>query len=127
MKARDVFGHESDWSDSLLVNILGPKLEIESVSGGIKIKAKIINVGESTANDVNFSVSVKGGLLNKINSTYEGSLGDVGASDDRITDSNIVIGFGQIEINVKVASSNAESVEKTFKGFVFGPLIFGIK
>ena len=84
--------------------------------GGIGLKISITNVGDTVATNVEWSVSVKGGLFGLINLSENGSLNslDVGES---ISLTLMPFGFGLLKISIEIDASYAE--KQTFKGHFF--------
>jgi hypothetical protein len=107
-------------------------LDIITVKGGYGTVSMIIkNIGNSTAENESMTISVKGGILNRINITKT-DLGCLNCShtiepNATKTMSTVkegkIIGFGPIIITVSTEAANAERVSKTLKGVVLGFLV----
>ena len=123
----------------LFIGLVGPmqanelnsetELEISAIEGGMgKVTLEIANIGEVIAEDISSSISVKGGLLNKIDIYHEcsgcsscGTTLDPGATKTESTSEvGIIFGFGPVEISVMADATNADQVTQTTNGFVFG-------
>ena len=63
VKAKDVYGLESNWSEPLYVEIAGPYLTFENIYGGNGLNIKIKNIGNRNTEDIELSVEVVGGLF----------------------------------------------------------------
>jgi len=90
-----------------------------------RIKASIKNTGESSVSLVNWSISVTGGALKRIDAKANGKLVylDTGESAPISTAKrSIKRGFGRISITV-TAIVGEDTFELTAKGFVFGRII----
>jgi hypothetical protein len=107
-------------------------LDIAKVTGGLgKVSVTIKNIGDSTAEKITIMISVKGGILNKIDiekicsgceacgTTIEPNA----IKTESTSESGIIIGFGPITITTSAEAENAEKVEKTYNGFVLGPFV----
>ena len=84
-------------------------LEIGEITGGLcKICVEINNNYDSAIEDIAWSISVQGGILNRINVVTEGTLDvlDAGASEIVCTD-RFIFGLGPIEITVTAESDTA--------------------
>jgi len=108
------------------------ELNISSVKGGLaKVSIDIENVGSITAEDITSSISVTGGILNKINVLHEcsgcsscGTTLEPGAIKTESTlESGTIFGFGPITIEVAAGASNADTVTMTLSGFVIGVFV----
>lgn len=107
-------------------------LDITEVTGGLgKVSMTVKNIGDSTAEKITMSLSVKGGILNNID--IEKICGGCDACGTTIepnaiktestSEAGFIIGFGSITITASAEAENTEKVEKTFTGFVIGPLV----
>ena len=66
-------------------NYLPIELEIERITGGLfKINVEIINSGEENLKDIDWKISVEGGLFEKINILTEGTIQDLNPESKRI-------------------------------------------
>ena len=64
VKAKDNYGSQSAWSDSITIQIVeGPQIEIGTISGGMKITAEIKNTGIVNASHINWTITLKGLVL----------------------------------------------------------------
>ena len=107
-------------------------LEIMPVKGGFaKVSVTVKNIGNSTAENITMIISVQGGLLKRINVTKicsgcgncSNSIDPNATKTESTSGAGNILGFGPIVIAASVEASNAEKVEKTFNGFVFGPFV----
>jgi hypothetical protein len=107
-------------------------LEITDVRGGIGgVTADIKNIGIVTADNFFITISVTGGILNKINILKEcGGCGGCGTTivagdikSESTLESDFIIGFGKIDIIVTAEADNADLVTIETNGFFLGPLV----
>jgi hypothetical protein len=120
------------------INVIGSNnddtttLEIADVHGGIGgVTADIKNIGGVTANNFLITISVNGGIFNKIDILKEcGGCGGCGTTiavgeikSESTLESDFIIGFGKIDIIVTAEADNADLVSIQTNGFVIGPLI----
>ena len=107
-------------------------LEITDIRGVIfGVTADIKNTGDVEAENFTITLSVKGGLLNKINISQECSgcgncvttipVGKIKSESTK--EAGIIIGFGKINIIVTAEAENADLVTEEATGFVLGPFI----
>jgi thiol-disulfide isomerase/thioredoxin len=112
-----------DYSITNLEETLPSQFNIKNVFGGIKkITAIIENMGNSTANNVEWQVIISGGILDRINSITNGTLQNVPAGRTRIIRSKggilQPVGFGKVDIIIKVGTTL-----ETIQGFIIGNII----
>ncbi len=123
VKAKDEYNSESNWSEPHNITIMNrPILEIGQISGGLlKVKADIKNIGDIDANDVNWSITLKGGTF--IGKKTEGTDLNVIAGESETITSKLIFGFGPTVITVNAwITESSDKREQT--GFV---LLFFIK
>lgn len=107
-------------------------LDIIEVKGGLgKVSVTIKNIGDTTAENITIIISVKGGLLNKIDiekicsgcGTCDTKIEPDGIKTENTLGAGLILGIGRITINTSAEATNTAKVEKTFNGFVIGPVI----
>ncbi len=110
--------------------LAGPELEIVEITGKIgRVCTEIKNIGDEDAEKVVITISVKGGIFNRINisKTCSGcghcnTTIAPNASKIECTD-KFILGLGNVEITVTAEAENANKVTSTKNGLVFGFLI----
>lgn len=65
VKAKDIHGCESNWSNPHTIDIAGSYLTIKNISEGFGITIEIKNIGEKSANNVVLSLVLKGGFTTR--------------------------------------------------------------
>jgi hypothetical protein len=107
-------------------------LDITIVKGGFsKVSATVKNIGDSTAENITMIISVKGGILSRINITKicsgcgncSNSIEPNATKTESTAEAGRIVGFGPVTIMVSAEASNAERINKTFNGFVLGFLV----
>jgi outer membrane protein assembly factor BamB len=118
VKAKDVKDSESNWSEPHNITIVNiPLPRIVSVNGGfLKIKALIKNIGDLDANNVNWSISLKGGAF--IGRKTEGSVLNIQAGESITISSNLIVGIGQTLVTFDVWIPESSDTREQ-SGFVF--------
>jgi len=89
-----------------------------------EIQAKIKNIVEEELTGIDWNITVKGGLLNRINVSANGSIDELGPGiTQKISTEprSIVLRFGPVVIEV-TATVGEYAFEETFYGFVIGRL-----
>ena len=107
-------------------------LEITAVKGGVgKVSVTVKNIGTETAEEITMIISVKGGILGRVNLTKicsgcgncTNSILPNATKTENTAEAGKIIGFGPVVISASAEASNAAKVEKTYNGFVLGPLV----
>jgi hypothetical protein len=119
----------SSQSETSPATEVAPRLTIENVRGRInKISADIKNVDNRSASSVNWSISVTGGILRRIDLRSTGTISTLSAeSTTTVQSSRIPFGFGRVTITVTAQASGGEIVTQTAKGFKFLFIVFGVR
>jgi PKD repeat protein len=105
-----------------------PGIEIGTLKGGLlQVSAEIKSVGNVDANNVVWTITIKGGLLGLINVSANGTIASLapGTSENGIAKS--IFGLGKITINVTAVADDVTPVKKNANAIVLGPFILGLK
>lgn len=111
-------------------NIISPALEITAIKGGLaQVSIEIKNTGDTVAEDVALTISVKGGLLNRINiykkctgcGHCNTSIPPNGTKKERT--SKPIFGLGSVDIIATANATGVPTIEKTAKAFIIGPFV----
>jgi len=123
VKAKDINGGESDWSDPHTITILGgPILDIGTIRGGLfRVSVILKNVGATAATGVLWSINLEGGAF--IGKTTNGT-DDIPAGEEITISSGLIIGFGATTVTVEAWIPDGPSDTREQDGFV---LLFFIK
>lgn len=93
--------------------------EWDGFGKGSKISAEIKNIGDGDVTQVNWSISIVGGILDRIDIFDIGTIDSLDAGGlESIQTNTSVRGLGRVKIIV-----SAEGAEKTVNGFVLGSFI----
>jgi hypothetical protein len=104
-------------------------LEITAVKGGVgKVSVTVKNIGTETAEEITMIISVKGGILGRVNLTKicsgcgncTNSILPNATKTENTAEAGKIIGFGPVVISASAEATNAAKVEKTYNGFVLG-------
>lgn len=106
-----------------------PRLTIENIRGRInKISADIKNIGNQNAKSINWSITVTGGLLKRINLRSTGTIDTLSTqSKTTVITDRIPLGIGRLEITITVDVPGGEPVTQTARGFKFLFFVFGVR
>ncbi len=102
-----------------------PDLEIESITGGFGVAAKITNIGDGDANTVNVNIKLEGGLILFGGDTTK-NIGNLAANGGTGTARSMPIGIGPTTINVTVTCDEGAEATKTASAFVLLFLVLGV-
>ena len=97
-----------------------PIIEIGDVTSDLTdVQSVVRNVGSENANDVEWSVNIKGGILGLIDVTTEGTIETLDVGEEiPIQTEELFFGFGKVDIIIE-----ADEAGKIAQGFVVGPFI----
>lgn len=125
VKARDKYGLDSEWSEHTTMHIQGAIIDIQNITGGfLNVNAVIKNIGDIEIPDINWNISVKGGIIGFINVFTQGTIDTplVVGGEEKVTCKKI-FGIGKVDITVKASSPDSNLATKTKSGFALGPFI----
>jgi hypothetical protein len=93
VKTIGIVGDESSWSEPLIVHVNGPVIEIESITGGLKVNAVVKNIGDTEAINVKWNITFYGGtiFLGKYSS---GTISSIPPGGKETIISRLIYGFG---------------------------------
>ena len=86
---------------------------------GARISADIKNNGATIGQDVEWSITISGGIIGRINVVDQGVIDTIESEETKtVNTTSKIFGFGKVEIKVI-----AEGVVETIDGFILGSLI----
>ncbi len=106
-----------------------PRLTIERIKGRFnKIIVDIKNIGDLDARTVNWSITVNGGILKRIDHRSSGTITTLpkGSTATVLTD-RIPLGFGRLGITVTVETSQMDAVTQSATGFKLFFFVIGVR
>ena len=106
-----------------------PQLAIGNIKGRFnKISADITNIGDNEARSINWTISVTGGILKRIDVRSSGTLTRLAAqSKDTVITERIPIGLGRLQITVTAEAAGGDQVTQTAKGFKLLFFVLGVR
>lgn len=121
-------GADSNWAIGAVVEGQGlATLGIINIKGPLGVKANIQNTGDADAQNVAWSMTVKGGILGLVNKSSIGSKETLIAHNTLSISVPLFIGFGKISIQISVEAMNAVEITETKSAFLLGPFVIGIR
>lgn len=119
VKAKDILGIESDWSDPLLIRIESlPLIEIGTITTGFgRITAEVKNTDTMGASNISWSIALNNGFV-LFGKQTTGSLTEIPSGSSAEIQSTFVFGIGRISITV-----TAQNADKTVSALLLGPFL----
>ena len=96
-------------------------IQINVINGGFRSSAVIINNGTATANDVNWSIDLEGGLI-IAGSHTEGIIDELASGASKTIRQTTLYGIGRTTITVTAGDATEQAT-----GFILGPLVLGVE
>jgi hypothetical protein len=102
VRAKDVVGGQSSWSEPLIVTIIeGPIIDIGGISGGFfKIKSVVWNHGAAEATDVSYRITLDGGTI-LLGRESSGIISTIAGGEFVEVTSGPIFGFGKTRVIVE--------------------------
>ena len=119
VKAKDINGSESGWSDPHSIHILkAPYVRLHKISGRFfKVNALIKNLGEVEATNVEWSLDINGGTI-LFGRESNGVITSIPPYSEVTIESKPIIGFGKVTVTAQ-ASIPENTGKKINTGFVY--------
>jgi C1A family cysteine protease len=95
-----------------------PKLEISEILGGFGVTAQIKNSGNAQATDINYKISVHGGLFNFINVEISNNISTLEVDKGVNITTGMFFGLGPITISVEISCAEGSYDESEANGKV---------
>ena len=88
-------------------------IEILAISGPIGVNAIVLNNGSTDLTDIPWTITVTGGILNKIDVSINDTIDELPAGEDTTITTGLFFGLGAIEITVEAgdATKTAEGMQ----------------
>jgi hypothetical protein len=107
------------------LEVTSPELSIEAIKGGIGVKATIKNIGDADATAVDWTLTVKGGLLGMIDVDKSGTEATLAFGSEFKAGSGFMLGIGKItvEVTVTCAEGSSDSDSATGRQILFFSMV----
>jgi len=103
-----------------------PTLEIENITGnggllsGGVVSAELFSTGEADAEDIEWTITVTGGIFNRINVTTTGTIDNLATGSMMVINTeDPIYGLGNVDITITVTAPNTTLIRERAEGFVF--------
>jgi len=103
-----------------------PVLSVESIAGGFGVSAVIKNTGEAAATNVDWTITLDGGLIILGGETTDTVL-TIPAGGQAEIASGLILGFGKTTILVTATCDEGATDEESASGFVFLFFVLGVE
>jgi hypothetical protein len=114
VRAKDIEGAGSRWSEGYTVRMDVPDLKIGTMKGGLfNIKMTIKNDGVAEADNIDWEISIEGGLI-ILGKTSKGTITEIPAGGEATVTSNLILGLG--DVRFKVTASGPECYMESDRG-----------
>jgi hypothetical protein len=113
VRAKDVEGAGSKWSEPITIQMDVPDLKIRMKGGLFKIKATIKNDGICEADDINWEISLDGGLI-LLGRKSGSTISNIPAGEEVTVESDLILGLG--EVTVTFTASGPECYKTCDRG-----------
>jgi len=119
VKAKDINGSESAWSEPHSIHILkAPFMKVRQIYGGLlSVNALLKNLGEVEATNIQWNIKVEGGTV-LFGRETSGIVGSILPGDEFTIKSKTIIGFGSVSVTA-TAEIPENMGEKTNTGFMY--------
>ena len=122
------YGIDYNWGMGAIVGgYHPPSLSIKNVRGPIGVKADVKNIGCGCAYNLEWDITVTGGILGMVDKSFSGTRKELPVDATEAISSDLFFGFGNVYIEITADSDNGEEVTVLKKAFLLGPFVFGIK
>jgi hypothetical protein len=121
--------HQENWEENAFADMTFKTYgmdvtELEmSLTGGFGLTVTVQNVGLFIAENVETTITIKGGILGLIDSSFSQETSLLAANDIQSMTAN-PLGIGPVSITATTQASNAEQISKTVQAFVFVFFVF---
>lgn len=122
--------YDANWGIEAIVEGEGTiwtELSITDLTGPIGVSTGVKNIGENPATNVEYELTVTGGILGRVNVSVNDSVAELAIDAEEPISSGMFFGLGAIDITVTAVADNADEVEKTASAFLLGLFVIGIK
>jgi hypothetical protein len=125
VKAKDVAGAMSEWSEPKIFTVGAPSLEIVGPASGFSpIQFTLSNTGQADAHEVRWTLTVMGGIFSMVTSQEQGTFDSLLVDDQvNIVTTETLFGLGPLSITIDVSANYTSSNTKHLNGFIIGPFI----
>ena len=124
-KAGDGYHYPTLYDGTITIGDALPELTIKSISGGFGITAIIENIGDANATDVNWNITLEGGLIVLGNMTT-GKITNIQVGNETTIKSSLIFGIGKSIITVFAECAEGARDKGTANGFVIACFVLGV-
>jgi hypothetical protein len=124
VKAKDIYGYESNWSEPLWIHIM--IISLTNIRGGLGIHAQINNLGKRRVWGIVWDFTITGGRVQyPAQDHFEGSITNIAKGDSLAISSGAFFQIGRIHIKITLHDNDGRNaMETTVNAFAFGFIVF---
>ncbi len=108
-KAKNALNAEGAWSEPFNITIFAPELDAGFITGGLfKVNAIIKNIGGAEATDIDWSITLEGGII-LLGGETTGTTPSIPEGGEVIVSSSLILGFGNTIVKVTMEEPHGSS------------------
>lgn len=109
-KAKDIYGARSLWSDPYGMHLGLPLLDVKTLEGGLlKAKTQIKNTGDAEATNINWQITLDGGLI-LLGQETSGTIPYIGPGEIAEIKTKLIFGLGTTQITAEATSQVSSDI-----------------
>jgi hypothetical protein len=109
VKAKNALNAEGAWSETFNITIFSPELDAGYITGGLfKVNAVIKNIGDAEATDIDWSITLEGGVI-LLGEETTGTIPSIPEGGEVIVSSSLILGFGNTIVKVSMEEQYGSS------------------
>ncbi len=120
----------ANWGIEAIVEGTGTiwtELSITVPTGPIGVSTSVKNIGENPATNVEYELTVIGGILGLINKTITGTVTELAIGAEEGFTTGLILGLGSVDISISANAENADPVSASYSALVLGPFVLRIE
>ncbi len=129
VRARDTKNATTDLSPGHAIKIEKqptPELQIDSIKGGIGVSAVLQNIGNAAATNINYTISLSGGLI-LLGSETKGTIAELESGEKTVIKSGLILGLGKTTITIRASCNEGMNAEASAQGTVIAIFVVGVQ
>lgn len=124
-KSGDGFHYPTLYNGIITIGEHQPEIQIEEITGGFGVSTIIKNVGDANATDVNWNITLDGGLI-FLGKETTGTIANIPAGNETSIKSSLIFGIGKSTITVYAECAEGASDKGTASGLVIACFVLGV-
>ena len=122
VRVKDITGMESEWSQTVPIEIDSPQIQIKRFGSGIgSFRVVLQNIGDAEATNVSWSIKLHEGI--HLNSERHGVIDSIKPGKRAVVRNPFFFGFGLPMVTIEVESEKLEKQTESTTALLIGPFI----